>query len=89
MSYLNSVCKCYKDSNFLFVADPKPTWEADVMVVDILTINMYLLCKTLGSLVLGEVLVLSASTLQVTFHRRRIIILLDFNKLIVILKRNG
>jgi hypothetical protein len=41
----------------LLVADPKPTWETDAMLVDILKINMYLLCKTLGSLVLGEVLV--------------------------------
>ena len=31
-----------------FVVDHKPSQEHDVKVVDILKINMYLLCKNLG-----------------------------------------
>lgn len=47
MPYLNYVCRTYKRSKLL-VDDSKPTREPDVKVVDILRINMDLLCKVLG-----------------------------------------
>lgn len=46
MSYTNSIRKSY-GAQSLWVDATKPTRELDVIVVEIPTIHMYLLCKIL------------------------------------------
>ena len=48
MFYLNSVAEGHKSSKVSLVDGPNLTQEPCVKVVDILKINMYLLCKILG-----------------------------------------
>jgi hypothetical protein len=64
MFKLKLCMQIHKDSKFYWRMMQKSTQEIDVEVVDICKINMYLQCKILGALVLGGVLILASSTLQ-------------------------
>lgn len=64
MFKLELCMQIHKDSKFYWRMMQKSTQEIDVEVVDICKINMYLQCKILGALVLGGVLILASSTLQ-------------------------
>ena len=49
-AFFESHSKSYKH---LLIDAPKPTWQLDVKVVDILKSYIYLLYKILGALILG------------------------------------